>query len=294
MIVSRFEHASFGAEITGIDLSRPMTDADFAALYKAFLDHHVIAVRDQELTPDQQVALTARFGPIGPHANRRYRHPDNAHVLLLSNEIGPDGKPVGVIDAGDMWHSDSSHHAVPNKMTLLYSVKRPSRGGDTEFCDMHAVYEALPEDLRGRITGRFGIHHASKLLNPRAVISTSRPDAQENYEESARERPHARQPLVRTHPETGRPSVYASPRFTIAIEGMDEAEAQPLLDVLFAYMTNRKAPYYLRYKWRDGDVVLWDNRSVNHRAVGGYGMDDIRRLHRTVVEGDPAFYRPAA
>jgi taurine dioxygenase len=99
--------------------------------------------------------------------------------------------------------------------------------------------------------------------------------------------------MVRTHPETGRAAVYASPRFTIGIADMDDKEAQPLLDEVFAHMTDRSAPYYMRYQWRDGDVVLWDNRSVNHRAVGGYGMDDIRRLHRTIVAGDAAFYRAA-
>lgn len=294
MIVTPFQGAAFGAEVTGLDLSEPIGEEDFRTLYQAFLDYHVVTIRDQELSADQQVAVTQRFGPIGQRANSRYAHPDNAYVTLLTNEIGPDGKPIGVIDAGDMWHSDSSHHDAPAKMTLLHSVRRPTRGGDTEFCDMHGVYEALPAELRARITGRFGIHHASKLLNPRAIISTARPDAQENYEESARERPHARQPLVRTHPDTGRPSVYASPRFTIAIDGMDDGEAQPILDALFSYMTDRGAPYYLRYAWHDGDLVLWDNRSVNHRAVGGYGMDDIRRLHRTTVQGDPAYYRPAA
>ena len=193
MIVSPFAGATFGAGVTGIDLSKPIAESEFQDLYQAFLDFHVLAIRDQDLSADQQVALTARFGPIGEHANKRYRHPENPYVLLLTNEIGRDGKPVGVIDAGDMWHSDSSHHAIPAKMTLLHSVRRPSRGGDTEFCDMHAVYGALPDALRRRIAGKFGIHHASKLLNPRAIISTSRPDAQENYEESARERPHARQ-----------------------------------------------------------------------------------------------------
>ncbi len=254
----------------------------------------MVAVRGQNLSADQQVAVTERFGPIGKRANSRYAHPDNAHVTLLTNEIGADGKPIGVIDAGDMWHSDSSHHPAPAKMTVLHSVKRPSRGGDTEFVDMHGVYDGLPSALRDGIAGRYGIHHASKLLNPRAIISPDRPDAQENYEESARDRQQVRQPLIRTHPETGRQAVYASPRFTIAIDGMDDEEAQPILDELFALMTDRKAPYYLRYKWQDGDLVLWDNRSVNHRAVGGYGMDDIRRLHRTTVDGEPAFYRPAA
>jgi taurine dioxygenase len=239
------------------------------------------------------VTFTERFGVIDRAVNYRYRHPDSDRVLILSNEITADGTPIGVIDAGDFWHSDSSHHKNPAKLTILHSVRTPSRGGDTEFTNMHTVYDLLPAELRKQIAGRFGIHHASKLVNPRALMSPNRPDAEENYEASARERDHVRQPLVRTHQESGRQSVYASPRFTIAIDGMDDTEAQPLLDQLFAHMSDRNAPYYLRYIWREGDVVLWDNRSVNHRAVGGYGMDDIRRLHRTVVAGDAAFYRAA-
>ena len=285
--------ANFGAEVTGLDLSRPLDAAGFDALYEAFLDHHVLAIRDQDLSPAQQVAFTERFGVIDRPVNPRYKHPDNDRVLVLTNEIRTDGTAVGVVAAGDMWHSDSSHYLDPVKLTILHSIRRPSKGGDTEFCDMHAVYGALPGDLRKRIEGRLGIHHNSKLVNPRAIISPDRPDAQENYEASVRERTYVTQPLVRTHPETGRASVYASPRFTIAIADMDDAQAQPLLDELFAHMTDRSAAYYMRYRWRDGDVVLWDNRSVNHRAVGGYAMDDIRRLHRTVVAGDAAFYRAA-
>jgi len=284
---------NIGAEITGLDLRRPLDTGAFDTLYRAFLDHHVLAIRDQDLSPDQQVAFTERFGIIDRPVNPCYKHPDHDRVLVLSNEIRTDGTAVGVVAAGDFWHSDSSHHVNPAKLTILHSIQNPSRGGDTEFCNMHVVHDLLPGDLRKRIEGRFGIHHSSKLLNPRATISPDRPDGQENYEISARERVQVVQPLLRTHPETGRALVYASPRFTIAIKDMDDKEAQPLLDELFAHMSDRSAPYHLRYQWREGDVVMWDNRSVNHRAVGGYGMDDIRRLHRTIVAGDAAFYRAA-
>jgi taurine dioxygenase len=285
--------AAFGAEVTGLDLEMPLDAATFDGLYEAFLNHHVLAIRDQDLSPAQQVAFTERFGIIDRPVNPRYKHPDNDRVLVLSNEIRADGTPVGLVDAGDYWHSDSSHYVNPVKLTILHSVKRPSKGGDTEFCNMHVVLDLLPGDLRKRIEGRLGIHHNSKLVNPRTTISPDRPDGKESYEISARERAYVTQPLVRTHPDTGRASVYASPRFTIGIKDMDDKEAQPLLDELFAHMTVRSAPYYMRYQWRDGDVVMWDNRSVNHRAVGGYGMEDIRRLHRTVVAGDAAFYRAA-
>ncbi|MQA66363.1 MAG: TauD/TfdA family dioxygenase, partial [Alphaproteobacteria bacterium] len=118
--------------------------------------------------------------------------------------------------------------------------------------------------------------------------------AKDFYEEQAKNRPMVRQPLVRTHDETGRHALYASPRFTLKIDDMDDAEAQPLLDILFSYVIDRKRPHHYRHKYRDGDLVMWDNRCTLHRATGGYGLPDIRRMHRTTVVGPEAFYRADA
>jgi taurine dioxygenase len=284
---------NFGAVISGIDLHDPSPEL-YKRVYQAFLDHQVIIVRDQTLTPLEQVALSERYGPLEWQENSQFAHPEHDKVLILSNEIRPDGTAVGVVDAGDFWHSDSSHHEKPVNMTMLQSVSNPATGGDTEFCNMYAVYDVLPEATRKKIEGRFGIHHVSKILNPRVTVSPSRPGAADFYESQAKERPEIRQPLVRTHDETGRQALYASPRFTLRIEDMDDAEAQPLLDELFSYVTDRKRPYHYRHKYRDGDLVMWDNRCVLHRATGGYGLPEIRRMHRTTVVGQKAFYRPAA
>ena len=284
---------NFGAEIVGIDLrdpSRELTDA----VYRAFLDHQVIVVRDQRLSPLEQVRLSERYGELEWQENSRHSHPDHDKVLILSNELRADGSAVGVVDAGDFWHSDSSHHELPVKMTMLQSISNPKTGGDTEFCNMYAVYEALPDDVKAKIRGHYGVHHVSKALNPRVTISPSRPGAKDFYEEQAKNRPMVRQPLVRTHDETGRQALYASPRFTLKIDGMDDAEAQPLLDILFSYVTDRKRPHHYRHKYRDGDLVMWDNRCTLHRATGGYGLPDIRRMHSTTVVGPEAFYREDA
>jgi taurine dioxygenase len=290
MRVTQFD-AGFGAEITGINLSR-VTKAEADAVYEAFLAHQIIVIRDQEMTPLEQVTFSEYFGELEWQENAQYAHAEHDKVLILSNEIRADGTAVGVVDAGDFWHSDSSHHEAPVKITILQSVRNPLRGGDTEFCNMYAVYDALPDELKKKIVGRCGIHHVSKALNPRVVVSPGRPGADDFYKMQAKTRGYIKQPLVRTHDETGRQALYVSPRFTIGIEGMGDAEAQPLLDKLFAYITDRKRPYHYRHKYRDGDVIMWDNRCLVHRAVGGYGLPDIRRMHRTTVVGEKCFYQP--
>lgn len=281
------------AEVLGLDCSQPLTADQLAALQRAFQDDPVLVIRGQHLTAGQQGVFSRQFGPLESQDQKAYVHPDDEDVLILSNEIRPDGTAVGVVDAGDFWHSDSSHHEEPCKATILYSVRNPSRGGDTEFCNMYMVYDALPADLKRQVAGRYGIHHVSKTRNPRVTISPDRPGAKDYYERRATETHEVRQPLVRTHPETGRQALYISPRFTIGIADMDDGEAQALLDRLFATFV-RERRFQYRHRWQDGDLVMWDNRCMTHRACGGYGLPDIRRMHRTTVVGDRPFFRPAA
>lgn len=288
MKVTPFDN-NFGAEITGVDLKDPSSEIT-ERIYQAFLDHQVLAIRDQNLTPLEQVKFSERYGELEWQENAKFVHPEHDKVLILSNEIRPDGSAVGVVDAGDFWHSDSSHHKEPVTATILMSIKVPSQGGDTDFCDMYRVYNALPEDLRERLRGMNGIHHVSKAVNPRVKISENRPGAKEFYAMQAKERPYIKQPLVRTHDETKKQALYVSPRFTVGIEGMDDEEAQQILDQLFAYIHDPERKYHYRHKYRDGDLVLWDNRCVVHRATGGYAKDDIRRLHRTTIVGKEAFF----
>lgn len=284
--------AAGAAEILGLDCAVPLDAATLAALQRTMLDYPVVAIRDQELTPRQQAAFSRQLGPLEAQDRKTYCHPEDPDILILSNEIRPDGSAVGIVDAGDFWHSDSSHLEEPCRATVLYAVKNPKTGGDTEFCNMYQVYDALPDELRRRIEGRDGIHHISKAKNPRVTISKARTDAAVYYREREQATRDMRQPMVRTHPETGRQALYVSPRFTIGIADMPDEEAQPLLDRLFAIML--EAGFRYRHKWRDGDLVIWDNRCLNHQACGGYSLPDIRRMHRTTIRGDKPFYRPAA
>ncbi len=278
-----------GAEIIGIDLRKNLAASEQAEIKQSLLDFHVLVIRDQTLNPQEQVAFSRIFGSLEIPANVGHTTEESEHVMILSNEIRPDGSAVGVVDGGDFWHSDSSHIRIPSKITILQSVKNPDRGGDTEFCNMHAVYNSLPDGLKGKIDGKLGIHHVSKVRNKRVTISPDRPGARDFYEKQARERPAVLQPLVLEHPETKEKALYCSPRFTVGISGMQEEEADPILDSLFGFITDKKRRHHYRHKYEQNDMVIWDNRSLCHRAVGGYGLSDIRRMHRTVVGGDTPY-----
>jgi len=270
-----------GAEILGADLTR-LSNAEFATIRDAFYEHQVLAVRTQNLTPAKQLAFSRRFGALEDQLNAHYTVPDYPEVLVLSNDM-KDGKPIGLIDGGDFWHSDSSHRDKPSMATILYAIKNPTTGGDTEFANMYAAYDALPEDMKRRIAGLKAVHAVSKLKNKRVTVSPRRPDGKDFYE-IQKSLPDQFWPLVRIHPVTGKKALYVSPRFTIGIEGIGEKEADEILDYLFAHQVRSKFIY--RHHWRDHDLVMWDNPSVIHRATGGFAYPDVRTMHRTVVAGD--------
>ncbi len=278
--------ANMGAEVIGADFSKPVSDADFAAILQAFYDYQVLAIRDQHLSPADQIAFSERFGALEDQLNSRYILPEHPQILVLSNDIKADGTPVGLIDAGDFWHTDSSHRPLPSMATILYSLKNPNEGGDTGFANMYAAYEALPQDIKGKLGNVRAVQAVSKFKNKRVAASERRPDAQEKYTEQLAI-PDALHPAIRTHPVTGKKALYVSQRFTIGLEGISEEEADPILDFLFEHQTRPEFVYY--HHWRDNDLVMWDNRCVIHRATGGYTYPDVRLMHRTVIAGDAPY-----
>jgi taurine dioxygenase len=271
-----------GAEILGVDLSESLSDDVFRRIQQAFYEHKVIAIRGQKLSPHAQIDFSRRFGDLEIQGNSEYTVEGAPEVLVLSNDI-KNGKPIGVIDGGDFWHSDSSHKTHPSCATILHSLKNPRVGGDTLFADMYLAYDTLPGNLKDRIAGLQGLHAASKLKNKRVVISKDRPGAADFYA-SRLDRPDVPHPMVRTHSATGRKALYISPRFTIGILDMEDEEAQALLDLLFDHQL--KPEFQYRHKWKEGDVVMWDNRCVLHCAGGAYEYPDVRTMHRTVVAGE--------
>lgn len=276
---------TLGAEILGVDLN-VLDDATFELINDAYLEHQMLCIRHQKIDPGAMVEFSERFGEVLPHDNLKFTLKSHPKILVLSNDVDENGNQIGVIDAGDAWHTDHQFKTHPANCTILYSLKNPSEGGHTDFTNMYAAYDALPDDIREKIAHLRGHHSISKLKNKRVEISGAREDAVEFYKRQEREIPDVEHPLVRVHPVTGRKSLYCSPRFTIGLkgDGVSEDEADTLLDKLIAHSIRKEFRY--RHNWDDGDVVMWDNRCVNHRATGGYTYPDIRHLYRTTVEGE--------
>jgi alpha-ketoglutarate-dependent taurine dioxygenase len=264
-----------GIAITGADLSQPISEALVALIRQALLDHHVVVIRDQVLTKEQQYDFTLNFGEIEDHVAR---HSDARYGIVHSvTNLDATGSPTDALDirGNYFWHTDKSYHAVPSLMTLLHAVELPPAGGDTQFANMVLAYRALPDAMKSRLVGLRAIHswEASRLQ------SGSKPAS----EAEKRERPPVAHPIVRTHPETGDQALYIG-NHAAWIEGLDAAEGKTLLAELLAHATQPEFIY--THHWRPGDLVIWDNRALLHRALANYEMGRHRRvLHRTVVRG---------
>lgn len=272
--------APLGAEVLGLDLSTPLDAETFARLHRAHLDHHVLVFRDQQaLTPQQQLDLAARFGPLQRHVLKQFALPGHPDLLVVSNIID-NGRPIGLGDAGHFWHSDLSYKRRPSLGSFLLAQELPSEGGDTLFANQHLAWERLPADLRQAVAGRRAEHWYLARYKELQARSPWRPDL---TPEQIAEVPAEWHPVRRIHPETGRPALFVSEHFTTRIEDLPEADSRALLQRLFEFSTRPEFVY--RHRWRDGDMVFWDNRSVLHLAAGC--PDHLRRrLHRVTIEGD--------
>jgi taurine dioxygenase len=274
--------APLGAEVFGLDLTRPVPDAEFKRVHRAHLDHHVLVFRDQRITPQQQVDFSRRFGPLQIHVLRQFQLAGHPEVLIVSN-IMENGQPTGLGDAGYYWHSDLSYKAQPSLGSMLHAQELPAEGGDTLFADQHLAYDALAPALRHAVDGLQAEHsYLAKYedLRQRNPFRPKLSDAQ------IAEVAPVIQPVVRTHPETGRKALFVSEHFTTRIVGVPEHESRELLAELFAHST--KPEFVYRHSWQPHDMVFWDNRSVMHLAAG-CPPDQRRRLNRTTIEGDTPF-----
>ena len=264
-----------GAEIVGVDV-KTLDAAGFAAIYRAWLDCNVIAVRDQQLEIEEFLAYSRRFGAIEPHPSKSTHHPDHPEVTLLGvNKFGADGTlDMAVYRRGaEGWHTDGAYDAEPFKATQLYALAIPSRGGDTLFASMYAAYDALPERIRTRIEGRNAAYVYGGRSRRTALLDPEDRDKAPVFH-----------PLVRVHPETGRKGLYFDPGKILHIEGVDPAESDALIDELEGYMVQPGAEY--RHRWRKGDIVIWDNRCSYHLAAGDYPPEEDR-IHWRVSIKEP-------
>lgn len=269
--------ANTGAECTGADLTK-LKDGEWEKLLEAYHRHSLLVVRGQKLPKVDQIAFSLRFGELEMPIRKDYVGKDFAALHVVSN-IGVDGKPnntKGLENPGNFfWHTDASYMKRPASTTLLYAIEIPAVGGDTNFANMHTAYDALPDETRMRIASLRAIHSWEQSRHN----SGSRPAS----EEEKLRAPDVAHPLVRTHPDTGRKGLYLG-NHTSHIEGMAVDEGKALLQQLLQHATQPQFVY--RHRWQVGDIVVWDNRSLLHKASDDFDMNNSARvLHRTVVQG---------
>jgi taurine dioxygenase len=268
--------AVIGAEIRGVNLAYPLDDVTFAAVENAYNTHGVIFFRGQSLTPPQQVAFTRRFGEIEFNIfGERWSVPGNPEIVVISN-ITEGNRSVGVRRAGENWHSDMCYVARPPRGTMLYAIEVPELHGlvlgDTEFASAQAAWEALPDSLRHRIEGRRAVFDF--VARKRAV-----PPTQEEIDRN----PPVMHPIVRTHPYTGKKCLYIMRDDCTGIEGLEQDEADALIAALADHIV--KPAFVYRHQWRSGDLLMWDNCTVQHRAIQDYDLPQRRFMHRTTMGG---------
>jgi taurine dioxygenase len=264
-----------GAEVRGVDLADGIDDATFAVLHGAFLDHGVLLFKDQTaMAADVQVAFARRLGPLHTHPAAPAEHDDPAVFLIRTHRDS-------TISNGNGWHSDVSCDEEPPSATMLQVHVLPDSGGDTLFADMEAAYATLPDDLRARLRQMSAVHASEHVYRGR-YADRGAVDEGVTY-------PTAVHPVVRTHPETARRSLFVNPSFTVGIEGLDDDGSRQLLADLYAHCA--RPEFQIRHRWDRNDVALWDNRRVQHFAIWDYWPHE-RCGHRVTVQGDRPFFDP--
>ncbi|MGE4220957.1 MAG: TauD/TfdA dioxygenase family protein [Alphaproteobacteria bacterium] len=273
----RMPRASFGAEVLDTDLADRLDAPFHAAALDALYRHKVLVFRDQELSEGRFRDLALGFGPLEPTSDRRIRNEPFEDLLTVTN-VAPDGSlTVGPPSmASRFWHSDKSYLPRPPLATVVYAIDVPGEDGETEFCNLTAAYNALPAAMRKRIDGLRVRHH-------RGFAYDGKPGFPKSTSEQERLYPPVEHPLVCVHPRTGEKTLYLG-YFAAGIVGMDEAEGRALLDELTGHTTQKR--FLLAHRWRRGDVMIWDNRSLLHRARPFDPTTRARTLIRAVVQAD--------
>ena len=266
---------ALGAEIGGVDLAAPLPDAAIAAIRQALVEHQVIFFRDQALSPAQQVAFGARFGPLNIH-------PYVAGMAAQPEVMEVVKEPQDKINFGGGWHSDMSFLERPAIGSILYAVETPEVGGDTLFASQAAAYDALSSGLKATLETLNAVHSAAREYSSQGHSAQKRSSMSvAEADGMVGEYVH---PIVLVHPETGRRALYVNPAFTLRIEGWKISESKALLDYLFQH--SRYEGFTTRFSWKPGSVAFWDNRSVWHFALNDY-PGERRHMRRVTVDPWP-------
>jgi taurine dioxygenase len=262
---------ALGAEIYGVDLAK-LDDEIFADIHQAFLDNLVIFFRDQTITPEQQVAFSARFAPVGYYPFLKGL-PDHPAVIEVRKE------PEDKLNFGGVWHTDTAYLAKPPMGSVLYAKEIPESGGDTMFANLYLAYETLSDPLKAMLDGRNAVNSSQKgdaAVGRQKSVDENPKDATDIQTESSH-------PVLRTHPETGRQALYVNRGHTVCFEGMTPQESAPILEYLFEYQI--RPEFTCRFQWTPGSIAIWDNRCALHYPLNDY-QGQRRVMHRVTMEGD--------
>jgi taurine dioxygenase len=274
-----------GAEITGIDLSKPISDGDRAFIFDAYIENLVLLFRGQSLSFDDLLRLREVFGPPGLAANqllglgRKKYYQDEVpdEITIISNIVEADGTPRGALGNGEaFWHTDSSFTETPISASLLHAIEVTDEGGETAFLNMYRAYDDMPSELSARIEGKFANH--SKVHSSNGV---RRPEFADVTDPS--KAPGVKHPMVRTHPVTGRKCLFLGRRLNSYIVGLPLAESEALLDEVWAHTCRDK--YVWEHKWKVGDLLVWDNRCTMHHR-NAFPADARRLMHKSITAGE--------
>ncbi len=282
--------ACIGARVTGVDLAQPLDDGRRNAILESLARHGVLCFPGQALEPARLRAFAARFGSLEVNvASGSFQAGGLPEVMVLSNVV-EDGRPIGLADAGQGWHTDMSYSATVALATVLHAleVPRDERGeplGATRFASMTAAWDGLPEDLKARLEGATAVHDFAKFWDMmRRREGSTRPPLSADQR---RRKPPVSHPVCLVHPVSGRKVLYANPGYVVRIEGLPPAESDALLETLFRHQL--RPEYRFVHRWSEGDVLMWDDIATLHDAVADYGPDRRRRMHRCQVMADRVF-----
>lgn len=268
---------ALGAEVSGLDLTKPLDDATVAKIRDAFLKHHLLCIRSAPLEPAEFARVAGYFGKPQLQLLRKRRHGETPEVSILESTYKrPEDKPDDMrLVRLSGWHTDDSYFATPAKATMLQSIQIPDSGGETKFCNMRKAFLDLPAETQGRLDGLRAVHGYDTKRAPARAIKLTKEEEDET--------PEVDHPLVRTHEDTGEKTIYFNSNRTDRVVGMAREESDALLDMVYSHVTQPKYQYH--HKWRVGDILLWDNRCLMHAVNMDFPVGQTRLHQRILLEG---------